>query len=69
MEKYHPDIMLAIRAVHVFNDNAMMHFRKTLQRIQEHLTLDTILAKKARKATAGEEESTASKKQRREKTP
>ena len=28
VEKYHPDTMLANRAVHIFNDNAMMHFRK-----------------------------------------
>ena len=30
VEKYHPDTMLANRAVHIFNDNAMMHFRKML---------------------------------------
>ena len=30
-EKYHPDTMLANMAVHIFNDNAMMHFRGNLQ--------------------------------------
>ena len=27
-EKYHPDAMLSNRAVHILNDNSMMHFRK-----------------------------------------
>ena len=52
---------------HIFNDNAMMHFRKSLQRRQKQLTLDKVLAKKAWKATAEEEESTARKGKRREK--
>ena len=30
-EKYHTDTILANNAVHFFNDNAMMHFRKILQ--------------------------------------
>ena len=69
VEKYHPDTMLANMAVHIINDNAMMHLRKILQRRQKQPTLDKLLAKKARKASAEEEESTASKKQRRENTP
>ena len=67
VEKYHPDTVLANRAVHIFNDNAMMHFWKILQHRQKQLTLDKFLGKKARKVTAEEEESTASKRQRREK--
>ena len=36
------------KAVHIFNDNAMVHFRKILQRRQWQLTLDKFLAKKAK---------------------
>ena len=61
--------MSANRALHVINDNAMMHCRKILQCGQRQLTLGKFLVKKAWKATAGEEESTASKRQRREKMP
>ena len=60
--------MLANRAVHIFKDNAMMHFRKILQHRQKQPTLDKFLVRKARKATAEEEESTASKRHRRETT-
>ena len=67
VEKYHLGKMLANRAVHIFNDNAMMHFRKIMQRRQKQLALDKFLAKKARKATAEEEESTASNRQRNKK--
>ena len=63
LEKYHPETMFANRAVHIFNDNAMMHFRNILQRRQKQPTLDKFLVKRARKATAEEEESTASKRQ------
>ena len=59
--------MLANRAVHIFRDNAMMHFMKKFQCLQKQLTLDKFLVKKAWKATAEEEESTASKRQRMEK--
>ena len=61
VEKYRPDNMLGNRAVHIFNGNAIIHFNKILQCRQRQLTLDKFLAKKARKATAEEEESTASK--------
>ena len=47
VEKYHPDTMLANMAVQMFNDNAMMLFRKILQRRQKQLALDKYLAKKA----------------------
>ena len=53
--------MLANRAVHIPNDNAMIHFRKIEQRGQNQHTLDKFMAKQARKATAEEEESTGSK--------
>ena len=69
VEKYHLNTMSTNWAVHIFNDNAMMLIRKIVQRKQKQLTLDTFMAKKARKATAEEEESTASKRQRMEKTP
>ena len=60
MGKYHPDNMIASSVVHIFNDNAMMHIRKIMQRRQKQLTLNMFLAKKARKATAEEEQSTGS---------
>ena len=65
---YHPDTMLENRAVDIFHDNAMMHLRKILQRRHRQLTLSKFLVKKARKANAEEEESTASMRQRREET-
>ena len=68
VERYHLDNMLSNRAVHINNDNAVMHLRKKFQCRQKKLILDKFLAKKARKATAEEEESTASMRQRREKT-
>ena len=40
VERYHPDTMLANRAVHIFSDNFMMNLWKFLQRRQEQLTLD-----------------------------
>ena len=67
-EKCHPDAILTTRPVHIFNDNAMMHFRNILLCRQKQLTHDKFLVKKARKATTEEEESTASKRQRREET-
>ena len=58
VEKYHPDTMLS-------NDNAMKHIRTILK--QKQLTLDKFFDKKARKAIAKKEKSTASKRQRRDK--
>ena len=69
VEKYRPDTTIANRAVYIFNDNAMMHFRQLLPHRQKQLTVDKFLAKKARKATAEEVESTMSKRQRMEITP
>ena len=46
VEKYHLDTMLASRAVHIFDDNAMMHFRNSLQHRQRQLTLGKFLIKK-----------------------
>ena len=45
VEKY-LDTIIANRAVHIFNDNAMMHFRKILQCRQKQLTLDKFLIKR-----------------------
>ena len=44
--KYHPDTMIANRAVRIFNDKAMMHFRKILQHGHKQLTLDKFLVKR-----------------------
>ena len=38
--------MLVNRAVHISNDNAMMHFRKILQRRQKQLTLGKFFVKR-----------------------
>ena len=46
-----------------------MHFRESLQRRQKQHTLDKFLVRKAKKTIAGGEESTASKRQKREKNP
>ena len=69
VDKYHLDTMLGNRAVHIFNDNAMMHFRKSLQHRHNQLTLGMFLVKRVGKATAEDVESTAGKRQRREKSP
>ena len=45
VEKYHPDTVVANRAVNLFNDNVMFHFRKILQRRQKQPTLDKFLTK------------------------
>ena len=66
VEKCHPDTMLANRAVRIFNDNTVMFFKNILQCRQKQLTLGKFLVKKARKSTAEEEESSVSKRQRRE---
>ena len=53
--------------MHIFNDNAMMHYTKILQIRQKQLTLDKFLVKKAWTATAEEEESKGSTRHGREK--
>lgn len=47
VEKYHPDIVVANRAINIFNDNVMFHFKKILKRKQ--LTVDKFLVEKTRK--------------------
>ena len=64
VEQYHPDTVVSNRAVNIFNDNVMSHFRKVLQRRQRQQTLDRFLMK--RKTP---EERQQEKRQRREKTP
>ena len=41
VKKHHLDTMLANRAVHILNNNAMMHLRKMLQHRQKQLTLSS----------------------------
>ena len=67
--KYYPYTMLATRAVPIIDDNSLMYFRKILQLRQKQLTFDNLLFKKARKAIAEYEKSTASKRQSRGKAP
>ena len=43
VEEHHPGTIVTNRLVHIFNDNAMMHFIKILQRRQRQLTLDKFL--------------------------
>lgn len=41
--KHHPNKVLANRAINLFNDNAMSHFRKILQQIKRQMSLDQII--------------------------
>ncbi|XP_067135000.1 tigger transposable element-derived protein 1-like [Centruroides vittatus] len=59
VEKSHPDTMVANRAVHLFNENVMSHFRKILQKRQKQQTMDKFLIK----------DLPAQKRQKREATP
>ena len=68
VEKYHPDIVVANRATSFFNDNAMYHFRKILQRRQKQQTLDKFLVKEKRDENK-EKDLPDPKRQRREETP
>ncbi|XP_068121604.1 tigger transposable element-derived protein 1-like [Hyperolius riggenbachi] len=43
--KHHPDKALVVRAVELFNDNAMSHFHEILKRMQQQLSLDMRLVK------------------------
>ena len=52
VEKYHPDTAVANRAINIFNDNVMSHFRKIVQKRKKQLTMDRFLIKDKRKATA-----------------
>ncbi|XP_039632281.1 tigger transposable element-derived protein 1-like [Polypterus senegalus] len=49
VENHHPNKAAAARAMNLFNDNAMSHFREILQRRQKQLSLDSFLVKVARK--------------------
>lgn len=49
VEKHHPNKAVAVRAMNIFNDNAMSHFREILKRRQKQQSLDRFLVKVARK--------------------
>jgi hypothetical protein len=49
VEKYHPSKAVAVRAMNLFNDNAMSYFREILKRRQEHVSLDRFLVQVAQK--------------------
>ena len=67
VEKYYPNTVVANRAVNIFNDNVMSHFRKIVQKRKKQLTMDRFLIKEKRKATA-HSYSPPKKRERREKT-
>jgi hypothetical protein len=56
VEKHHPSKAVAVRAMNLFNDNAMSYFREILRRRQKQVPLDRFLVKVAQK----EKESTDS---------
>ncbi|XP_068087415.1 tyrosine-protein kinase Fyn isoform X1 [Hyperolius riggenbachi] len=45
VEKHHPNKAIAVRAINLFNDNAMSHFCEILKRRQKQLSLDRFLVK------------------------
>ena len=49
--KYHPDTVVANKAVNLFNDNVMSQFRKILKRRQKQQTLGKFLIKEKTKET------------------
>ncbi|XP_019512623.1 PREDICTED: tigger transposable element-derived protein 1-like [Hipposideros armiger] len=49
VEKHHPNKAAAVRAMNLFNENAMSHFREILKRREKQASLDRILVKVARK--------------------
>jgi len=46
VEKHHPNKAVAVRAMNLFNDNAMSHFYKILKRRQKQVSFDRFLVKK-----------------------
>ena len=46
MELYHPDKAASSRAVYMFNDVVISHFRKVLKRRQKQVTLDRFFTKR-----------------------
>ncbi|VFV34592.1 Hypothetical predicted protein [Lynx pardinus] len=49
VEKHHPNKAVAVRAMNLFNDSAMSHFREILKRRQKQVSLDRFPVKVARK--------------------
>jgi hypothetical protein len=49
VEKHNPNKAVAVRAMNIFNDNAMSHIREILKRRQKQQSLDRFLVKVARK--------------------
>ena len=49
VEKPHPNKAVAVRAMNLFNDDAMSHFRQILKRRQKQRSLDSFLVKVTRK--------------------
>jgi hypothetical protein len=49
IERHHPSNAVAVRAMNLFNDNAMSHFREILKRRQKQVSLDRFLLKVAQK--------------------
>ena len=48
IEKYHPNIEVAMRAKNLINDNAVSHFYQILKRRQKQMCLDSFLVKRIR---------------------
>nr|KAF6463386.1 tigger transposable element derived 1 [Molossus molossus] len=65
IEKYHPDREVASRAINLFNDNAMFHFRQVLKRRQKQ-SLDRFLV---RQRPSEPEASSSGAKRRKRKNP
>jgi hypothetical protein len=57
VEKHHPSKAVAVRAINLFNDNAMSYFREIFKRRQKQVSLYRFLVKVAQK----EKESTDSR--------
>ena len=49
VEKNHPNKAVAVQAMHLFNNNAMSHFREILKRRQKQVSLDRFLVNVAQK--------------------
>ncbi len=47
VEKHHPNNVVANRAINLFNDNAMSHFRKFLPQRKRQISLDRFFVRKA----------------------
>jgi hypothetical protein len=56
VEKHHPSKAVTVRAMNLFNDNAMSYFREILERKQKQVSLDRFPVEVAQK----EKESTDS---------